>query len=58
VGQLEGRDLARELHAPFIETSAAEGVNVDAAFREMVKLVRRKKQRDAKVRHDPSIEPG
>ncbi|RSH94453.1 hypothetical protein EHS25_004256 [Saitozyma podzolica] len=41
VGQLEGRDLAKSFGAPFIECSAADGVNVEIAFRELVKLVRR-----------------
>lgn len=41
VGQLEGRELARSVHAPFIECSAAERVNVDVAFNELVKLVRK-----------------
>ncbi|KAI9632384.1 small GTPase superfamily, partial [Dioszegia hungarica] len=41
VGQIEGRDLARSFGAPFIECSAAEGVNVDVAFRQLVKLVRK-----------------
>jgi hypothetical protein len=41
VGQLEGRDMAKKLSAPFIECSAADGVNVDVAFRELVKLVRK-----------------
>nr|ODO02512.1 Ras-like protein [Cryptococcus depauperatus CBS 7855] len=45
VGQLEGRELARSLSAPFIECSAADGVNVEVAFRELVKLVR-KDERD------------
>ena len=33
--------MARTLAAPFIECSAADGVNVDVAFRELVRLVRR-----------------
>ena len=41
VGQLEGRDMAKSLSAPFIECSAADGVNVEVAFRELVKLVRK-----------------
>jgi hypothetical protein len=49
VGQLEARDLARSFHCPFIECSAADGVNVDAAFKELVKLVRRKRRREEKV---------
>ncbi|ORX36358.1 ras family-domain-containing protein [Kockovaella imperatae] len=47
VGQLEGRDMARRLSAPFIECSAADGVNVDVAFRELIKLVRRNEKRMA-----------
>ena len=33
--------MARSLSAPFVECSAAEGVNVDVAFRELVRLVRK-----------------
>lgn len=39
--------MAKSLSAPFIECSAADGVNVDVAFRELVKLVRR----DERVSH-------
>jgi GTPase SAR1 family protein len=41
VGQFEGRDMAKSLSAPFIECSASDGVNIDVAFRELVKLVRK-----------------
>ncbi|EIW69082.1 hypothetical protein TREMEDRAFT_31493, partial [Tremella mesenterica DSM 1558] len=44
VGQLEGRDMARSIQAPFIECSAVDGVNVDVAFRELVKLVRKEER--------------
>ena len=33
--------MARSISAPFIECSAADGVNIDVAFRELVKLVRK-----------------
>ncbi|WWC68817.1 uncharacterized protein I206_102752 [Kwoniella pini CBS 10737] len=46
VGQLEGREMARNLSAPFIECSAADGVNVEVAFRELVKLVRKDQRRE------------
>jgi hypothetical protein len=41
VGQFEGRDMAKSLSAPFIECSASDGVNIDVAFRELVKLIRK-----------------
>nr|KIR48140.1 Ras family, other [Cryptococcus bacillisporus CA1280] len=44
VGQFEGRELARPLRAPFMECSAAERVNVDVAFKELVRLVRKDEQ--------------
>lgn len=47
VGQLEGRDMARSIQAPFIECSAVDGVNVDVAFRELVKLVRKEEKKAA-----------
>lgn len=33
--------MAKSLSCPFIECSAMDGVNVDIAFRELVKLVRK-----------------
>lgn len=33
--------MAKSISAPFIECSAADGVNVDIAFRELVKLIRK-----------------
>lgn len=33
--------MAKSLSAPFIECSASDGVNIDVAFRELVKLVRK-----------------
>lgn len=39
--QREGRDLSRQISAPFIECSAVDGVNVEVAFRELVRLVRK-----------------
>ncbi|WWD16695.1 hypothetical protein CI109_101125 [Kwoniella shandongensis] len=47
VGQMEGRELARSLSAPFIECSAVDGVNVDIAFRQLVKLVRKDQKRQS-----------
>ncbi|KAK8861399.1 hypothetical protein IAR55_002218 [Kwoniella newhampshirensis] len=47
IGRLEGREMARSLSAPFIECSAADGVNVDVAFRELVKLVRKDQKRQS-----------
>jgi len=41
VGQFEGRDMAKSLSAPFIECSASDGINIDVAFRELVKLIRK-----------------
>jgi hypothetical protein len=36
--------MARSLSAPFIECSAADGVNVDVAFSELVKLIRKEER--------------
>jgi hypothetical protein len=33
--------MAKSLSAPFIECSASDGVNIDVAFRELVKLIRK-----------------
>lgn len=44
-----GRELARELDMPFLETSAKEGVNVDEAFEVVAKLImERDKQKENK----------
>lgn len=41
VGAAAGRDLARSLHAPYIETSAKEPpLHVDAAFHEVPARIR------------------
>ena len=45
--------MARRLSAPFIECSAADGVNVDVAFRELIKLVR-KNERVSGIAPDPN----
>jgi Ras-related protein R-Ras2 len=37
----EGQELARQLHIPFIEGSAKNRMNVDQAFHELVRVVRR-----------------
>lgn len=41
VSSADGQALARSLGAPFVETSALDGVNVDLAFDELVRRVRR-----------------
>jgi len=38
-----GRELAKMFGCPFIETSAKDGVNVEEAFHELVREIRRKK---------------
>lgn len=43
--------MAKSISAPFIECSASDGVNIDVAFRELVKLVRK----DERV--SPSFSP-
>ncbi|KAL7419612.1 Ras GTPase [Cryptotrichosporon argae] len=51
VSQAEGRALARSLGVPIVECSAADSVNVDVAFAELVRLCRR--DEGAGVRHAP-----
>lgn len=41
VGMSEGRDLARHLGAPFMETSAKQRINVEEAFYGLVREIRR-----------------
>lgn len=45
--------MAKRLSAPFIECSAVDGVNIDVAFRELVKLVRK----DERVRQNRHLSP-
>ncbi len=45
VSEEEGRELAAELQIPYIETSAkVPPINVDAAFHELVRAIRRQSQ--------------
>jgi len=48
VGMNEGRDLARHLGCQFIETSAKQPINVDEAFGEIIREIRKynKEQKD------------
>ncbi|XP_060803140.1 ras-related protein M-Ras isoform X2 [Amyelois transitella] len=47
----EGRALARQLGAPYIETSAKEPpLNIDAAFHELVRIIRNHPQQEDKQR--------
>ncbi|TXT11065.1 hypothetical protein VHUM_01816 [Vanrija humicola] len=45
VSSAEGQAAARALRAPFVETSALDGVNVDVAFHELIRRVRRAERR-------------
>ena len=45
ISEEEGRELAAELQIPYIETSAkVPPINVDAAFHELVRAIRRQGQ--------------
>ncbi|CAK1580702.1 unnamed protein product [Parnassius mnemosyne] len=51
VSEEAGRELARTLAAPYIETSAKEPpLNIDAAFHELVRIIRRHPQQEEKQR--------
>ncbi|XP_049873369.1 ras-related protein M-Ras-like isoform X2 [Pectinophora gossypiella] len=51
VSEEQGRDLARQLAAPYIETSAKEPpLNIDKAFHELVRIIRRHPQQQEKQR--------
>ncbi|CAH0715200.1 unnamed protein product, partial [Brenthis ino] len=51
VSEDAGRELARALAAPYIETSAKEPpLNVDAAFHELVRIIRKHPQQEDKLR--------
>ncbi|KAI8437229.1 hypothetical protein MSG28_010550 [Choristoneura fumiferana] len=51
VGEEAGRELARELGAPHIQTSAKEPpLNVERAFHELVRLIRKHPQQEEKNR--------
>jgi GTPase KRas protein len=42
----EGEQLAAQFNCPFFETSAKDHVNVDECFRELVREVRRAKEKE------------
>ncbi|XP_038220709.1 ras-related protein M-Ras-like [Zerene cesonia] len=51
VSEEAGRELARALSAPYIETSAKEPpLNIDAAFHELVRIIRNHPQQEEKQR--------
>ncbi|XP_050350763.1 ras-related protein M-Ras-like [Nymphalis io] len=51
VSEEAGRELARALAAPYIETSAKEPpLNIDAAFHELVRIIRNHPQQEEKQR--------
>ncbi|XP_013170241.1 PREDICTED: ras-related protein M-Ras-like [Papilio xuthus] len=51
VSEEAGRELARALAAPYIETSAKEPpLNIDAAFHELVRIIRKHPQQEEKQR--------
>ncbi|CAD0201089.1 unnamed protein product [Chrysodeixis includens] len=51
VSEDAGRELARALNAPYIETSAKEPpLNIDAAFHELVRIIRKHPQQEEKQR--------
>lgn len=51
----EGAQMARQMNAPFLETSAKEAINVEAAFYNLVRLVRDEGGvYNTSLQHDPS----
>ena len=51
VSEEEGRELANELQIPYTETSATvPPLNVDAAFHELVRVIRRQSQNVSSVK--------
>jgi len=50
VGQNEGRDLAKHFGCQFLETSAKQRINVDAAFTELVREIRKYNKEQASGR--------
>jgi len=51
ISEEEGRELAAELQIPYIETSAkSPPINVDAAFHELVRAIRRQNQNQSPVK--------
>ena len=49
----EGRDLARQLNAPFFETSAAYRRFVDDSFHALVRIIRKQERDKDEVRWPP-----
>jgi Ras-related protein M-Ras len=51
ISEEEGRELAAELQIPYIETSAkVPPINVEAAFHELVRAIRRQNQHPNLIR--------
>jgi len=55
VGMNEGRDLARHLGCRFMETSAKQPINVDEAFFDMVREIRRYNKEQKDIRPGPRV---
>ncbi|ORZ09479.1 ras-like protein 3 [Absidia repens] len=54
VSTQEGRDLAKEFGSEFIETSAKQRTNVDEAFHDVVRDIRKyNKEQETRGNHDP-----
>ncbi|PVG04102.1 ras protein [Serendipita vermifera] len=56
VGMNEGRDLAKHYNCKFIETSAKQRINVDEAFSQLVREIRRYNKEQTAGR--PTMAPG
>ena len=51
----EGQDLARELNAPFFETSAAYRRFVDDSFHALIRIIRKQEREKDEVRAAPPL---
>ncbi|PAV16100.1 ras [Pyrrhoderma noxium] len=58
VGMNEGRDLAKHFNCKFIETSAKQRINVDEAFSNLVREIRRYNKEQQTGRPTASSQPG
>lgn len=55
ISRQEGEELARRLHLPYVECSAKKRMNVDEAFHDLVRLIRKFQQQERQPLDSPDL---